>query len=146
MRDREEIAKRHGIGQLADQLAGETREQLESDVAARASHVRMFAPRNVEDPEPPEPPIDGEAPKDKEIADYTDSERAALHQSADRAFLKRAESDEDRRRQAAEREEAEATRTDEQRMADAAIAALRPGAKRSADAELIDRMFCGGEQ
>jgi hypothetical protein len=135
--DREEIAKRHGIGHLADKLVGETDAELEADAAARASIIAMFTPRELDVPPPPEPPVEGLPAKDKPIADYTDEERAAVHADLDRTLRTQAKQQEREQREEAERSEAEANRTPEQEHADTIIAALHPDAKRARDAALV---------
>ena len=64
MTDRQEIAGRHGIPHLANELTGDTAEALEADAAAKAAIVEMFGGEfNYPEPakaEPAEPdaPVD----------------------------------------------------------------------------------------
>lgn len=60
MSDRQEIAARHGIPHMADQLAGDTAEALEADAAARAAITEMLGgeltyPANTPEPVELEP-------------------------------------------------------------------------------------------
>jgi hypothetical protein len=147
MPDREEIAKRHGIPQLAAKLVGDTEPELEADAAAKAAVIRMFSPRRVdEEPlEPSEPEIEGLPPKDKPIAEYTDEERQALHASFDRTMREQAKRERRERREEVERRQAEANRIDAQRHGDAISAGLAPSVKRAANEALARALHPEGE-
>ncbi len=136
MSDRSAICRRHGIDpRLADQLVGETAEELEADAAARAAIAQMFGGPQVE------PPIEGLAPRDKPVAEYTEAEQDAQHESLERTVRERAESDEQNRLEA----QAEANRTDDQLLGDAIRASAAPGAKDAAQRDFL-RSIHGDEE
>jgi len=108
------------------------------DAARREAIMGMFDPVRLGE-EPPEPPIEGLAPADKPVADYTEEERAALHLSVDRTMREVAKREE----REAERLRDEASRTPEERFGDHLPEVLQPGNKRTRDQALI-RALHGG--
>ena len=102
---------------------------------------QLFGPRRL-DEEPPEPPVAGLPPKDKNIGDYTDEEREAQHASFDRTMREKAK----RERQEAERAQGERDRTDAQHLGDALSAAVQPGAKRARDEALVRSLLPSGDE
>jgi hypothetical protein len=136
---REEIARRHGIPDLAPKLVGETAEELEADAAAKARVIRMLSPRdlNEESPEPPEPEVEGVPPSDKPVSEWTEEERAAFHADHERKMreLEKRKAAEHRERE--ERLIAEANKTDDQRLGDTVSGLLQPGVKDAANRALI---------
>ena len=128
MSDRSDICRRHGLApEIADQLVGETAEELEADGAARAAVAQMLGGPQVE------PPVEGLAPGDKPVSEYTEAERAAQLESLERTVRERAESDEQNRLEA----QAEANRTDDQLLGDAIRASAAPGAKDAAQRDFL---------
>jgi len=111
---------------------------MSTDAERQAAIMRALAPRDLNEPEP-EPPIEGLAPADKPVSDYTAEERAALHLSVDRTMREVAKREE----REAERLRDEANRTPEDRHNDYVLGALRPANKRTRDQELI-RALHGG--
>jgi hypothetical protein len=85
----------------------------DTDAERRAAIIAMFTPRDLNE-EPPEPPIEGLAPRDKNVADYSDAERAAQHESVMRTMREREQRQERERQQL----EADATRTPDQQHGD----------------------------
>jgi hypothetical protein len=143
MADRAEIARRHGIGHLADKLVGETGAELEADAAARASIIRLFSPHDPEAPPPPEPPVAGLPDKSKPAAEYTEAEWAATRENTLRILRDRDREREEQQR----REDAERNRTPEQQTADSISASLQPGAKQARNVELLRSLgLLGGEE
>lgn len=133
MADRADIARRHRLPPShADKLIGDSPEALEADAAARASLVRALSPRRVDEGPAPEPPVEGLPSKSKPIADYTSEEHEASH--AEHLRLMR------------ERErEAEANRTDDQRLGAWIAETRRPGAKQAYNVELLRSLGVLGE-
>lgn len=128
---------------MAAELTGETPEALEADAAAKAAIISMFTPRRLDDPPPEaaEPPIEL-PPRDKPLADYTPEESEAVYEKLMRGLRERDRKAEEERA----REEAEANRTEDQRLGDWIADASRPDAKRARNAEFLRSLGMLGEQ
>lgn len=111
---------------------------MSTDAERQAAIMRALRPRDLSEPEP-EPPIEGLAPANKPVSDYTPEESAALLRSADRTMREVAKRDQRK----AERLRDEASRTPEERFGDHVPEVLRPSAKRTRDQALI-RALHGG--
>jgi hypothetical protein len=142
MSEREQIAKRHGLPpRAAAGLVGETPEELEADAAAKTALIGMFSPHDPEAPPPPVPPVQGMPPRDKQVADYTPEEWAAVEENTKRTMRER----EREEKQERERQEAEANRTEEQRFGDSVSSLLAPGVKQEQHAAIV-RAIHGSEE
>jgi hypothetical protein len=108
----------------------------------------LFGPRdlNVEQPEPPEPEVEGLPPRDKPVSEWTEEESAAFRQSFDRTMREKAKREEREQREAEERRQAELNRTDDQRLGDMIAMDAHPAAKRARDAAFIRSIHGGGDE
>jgi len=111
---------------------------MSTDAERQAAIMRALRPRDLSEPEP-EPPIEGLAPANKPVSDYTPEESAALLRSADRTMREVAKREE----REGKRQRDEASRTPEERFGDHLPEVLQPGNKRRRDQELI-RALHGG--
>ena len=84
--DRADICRRHGLApQIASQLAGGTRAELEADAAARAAIAQMFGASTVE-------PVEADAPRPVEA--FSDDELDAQHRAIADEQVRRREQEE----------------------------------------------------
>lgn len=149
MASREEIGARYGLPPRAvEGLRGESEAELEADAARAAALIGMFTPRdlNVEQPEPPEPPVEGVPPADKPFDSYSEAEWEAVHVNHQRTMRERAKAQRLEREAEEARRQAEEGKTDAQLHGDAIAAALRPAAKRAAHLDILRAVHGEGEE
>jgi hypothetical protein len=121
---------------------GETAEEVDADAQAKAGIIRMLSPRELEaEPfEPPEPPIEGQPPRDKPVSEWTEAEAAAFHAEHERLMREREKAEAQAEAEAEKRRMAEANKTDDQRLGDTISAVLAPGAKEGANRALVESL------
>ena len=102
---------------------------------------QLFSPRALEEPapDPPEPEVAGQPPKDKPVGEWTDAEAAASHAEHERKMRQRGKAQAQELR-VEERREAEANKADDRRLGDTISAMLAPGAKEAANRALVESL------